>query len=88
MSLRKIRKQAKLTQMQLAELTGLSLRYISLLENGKRNPSDKAKEKLAKALRVSILDIFLAFNRTKCSTIQRQELESENENIERTVSKF
>lgn len=67
MSLQKIRKQARLTQDQLSKLTGLSVRYISLLENGKRNPSDKAKELLAKALRVSSVDIFLAFNRTKRS---------------------
>lgn len=68
MTLKDIRIQSKLTQEQLAKITGLSIRYISLLETGKRNPSDKTKKVLAKALRVSTIDIFLAFNRTKCST--------------------
>lgn len=66
MTFKDIRIQSKLTQEQLAKITGLSIRYISLLETGKRNPSDKTKKILAKALRVSVVDIFLAFNRTKC----------------------
>lgn len=66
MSFKDIRIQSKLTQEQLAKITGLSIRYISLLETGKRNPSDKTKKLLAKALKVSAVDIFLAFNRTKC----------------------
>lgn len=67
MQLKKIREKAKLTQEQASKLTGLSIRYISLLENGKRNPSDKTKKILAKAYKVSLLDIFLACQRTKCS---------------------
>ena len=67
MSLKKIREKQKLTQQQLAKLAGLSIRYISLLENGKRNPSDKTKTKLAKVLKVKPVDIFLAFNSTKSS---------------------
>lgn len=67
MSFKKIREKQKLTQEQLAMLSGLSIRYISLLENGKRNPSDKTKLKLAKILKVKPVDIFLAFNSTKCS---------------------
>lgn len=70
MLLREIRENANLTQEQLAKLTGFSLRYISLLENNKRNPSDKAKKKLAKALKVNAVDIFLAFNSTKRSKIK------------------
>lgn len=72
MSLKKIREKQKLTQEQLAMLSGLSIRYISLLENGKRNPSDKTKLKLAKILKVKPVDIFLAFNSTKCSTSANQ----------------
>lgn len=70
MLLKEIRENANLTQEQLAKLTGLSLRYISLLENNKRNPSDKAKKKLAKALKVNAVDIFLAFNSTKRSKVK------------------
>ena len=67
MNLKQIRKKAKLTQEQAAKLTGFTIRYISLLENGERNPSDKAKKSLAKAYRVPVVDIFLASQRTKCS---------------------
>lgn len=65
MSFKDIRIKSKLTQEQLSKITKLSIRYISLLETGKRNPSDKTKKILAKALNVSAVDIFLAFNRTK-----------------------
>ena len=75
-SLKRIRKNAKLTQEQLAKLTGFSLRYISLLENNRRNPSDKAKRRLAKALNVDIVTIFLAFNSTKSSKKLRKEAKS------------
>ncbi len=71
MTLKKIRMQANLTQEQLAKITKLSIRYISLLETGRRNPSDKTKMLLAKALKVSPVDIFLAFNRTRRSKKRR-----------------
>ena len=67
MDLRQIREKANLTQEQTAKITGFTVRYISLLENGERNPSDKAKNILAKAYRVSVVDIFLASQRTKRS---------------------
>jgi len=67
MTLKKLREKAKLTQEQVAKLTGFTVRYISLLENGERNPSDNAKTNLAKAYRVPVVDIFLASQRTKCS---------------------
>lgn len=52
-----LRTGAGLTQEKLGELTGLDRTYISDIERGKRNPSLKSLEKLAKALRVSISDI-------------------------------
>ena len=67
MTLSDLRKKANLTQAELSKLTGLSIKHLSLLEHGKRNPSDKTKMKLAKALRCQPVDIFLIFNRTKCS---------------------
>lgn len=79
MGLKEMREQADLTQEELGKLTGLSVRYISLLETGKRNPSDKTKKKLAKPLKVSPVDIFLAFNRTKCSKETKSKLK-ENHN--------
>ena len=67
MTIAEIRKKANLTQEQTAKLTGFTVRYISLIETGKRNPSDNAKKKFAKAYRVPVVEIFLALQRTKCS---------------------
>lgn len=50
-ALRKIR---NLTLEQLAELTGLSVGFISQIENGKNRPSVTAMYKLSRALDVSI----------------------------------
>lgn len=52
-----LRNGAGFTQEKLGELTGLDRTYISDIERGKRNPSLKSLEKLAKALKVSISDI-------------------------------
>ena len=70
MNLKDLRIKAHLTQEQTSKLTGLSIKFISDMENGRRNPSDKAKIKLAKAYRVKPVDIFEACQRTKCSIIQ------------------
>ncbi len=67
MNLKEIREKSNLTQEQAGKLSNLSVRYISLLETGKRNPSDKAKERLAKAYRVPTVEIFLACQSTKRS---------------------
>ena len=40
--------------------------YISMIENGSRNPSDKMKNELAKIYKCSIIDIFLSIETTKC----------------------
>ena len=70
MNIKDLRIKANLTQEQTSKLTGLSTKFISEVENGRRNPSDKAKVKLAKAYRVKPVDIFEACQRTKCSTTQ------------------
>ena len=66
-TLRELRIEKNLTQMQVSKLIDISIRHLSLLENGDRNPSDKTKKKLAKLYNVSVIDIFLACDRTKCS---------------------
>ena len=65
--MKELRIKAKLTQEQAAKLTGFSIRYISAVENGRKTPSDKSKEKFAKAYGVKPVDIFLACQRTKRS---------------------
>ena len=47
--------------------------YLSMLENGDRNPSDSLKEKMAKLYNCNIADIFLAINSTKCLNNKQKE---------------
>ncbi|MEW6686881.1 MAG: helix-turn-helix transcriptional regulator [Candidatus Edwardsbacteria bacterium] len=57
--IRTIRKEAKKTQADLAEATGLSDNYIALLERGKRSASIETLEKIAKALDVPLGELFI-----------------------------
>jgi y4mF family transcriptional regulator len=56
-NLRNARKQATLTQEKLAEKAGLSVVFISLLENGRRTASLDSMLAIAKALGVEIHDL-------------------------------
>ena len=49
-----------ITLLELSEITGFSIGYLSHLENGGRNnPSFNVMSKIAKALGKNITDIFL-----------------------------
>ena len=50
------RKEANLTQEQLAEKSGLPQSHISRIENGKHSPSRTTLEKIAAALNLSVSD--------------------------------
>ena len=52
------RKKKKLSQEKLAELADIHRTYIGQIENGKRNIALKNVAKIAKALGVSIRDLF------------------------------
>jgi transcriptional regulator with XRE-family HTH domain len=52
------RRKKNLSQEHLAELASLHRTYIGQIETGKRNIALKNIEKLAKALGVSIKDLF------------------------------
>ncbi len=67
LNIKQLRKKAGYTQKQVAEQTKTSINYISMLENGQRNPSDKMKSKLAELYNCQITDIFLALQTTKCN---------------------
>jgi DNA-binding XRE family transcriptional regulator len=49
--LRQARKRAKLTQRQVAGLAGITVVYLSYLENGHSEPSLRVLKKLAKVLK-------------------------------------
>ena len=65
-NLKDLREEVGLTQSEVAKKLKKTTTYISLLETGKRNPSDKMKEQLARLYKVEIADIFLAIKLTKC----------------------
>lgn len=56
-SLRKHRKERKLTLAALGKLTGLSISYLSKLENGVSTPSLANMQKLCEALQISMIDL-------------------------------
>jgi transcriptional regulator with XRE-family HTH domain len=56
--LRSIRKQNNLTLKELSIKSGLSISFISDIENDRRNPSIEKLQDLAKALNVSVSEFF------------------------------
>jgi transcriptional regulator with XRE-family HTH domain len=56
--LRTLRRQAGLTQEQLAEAAQISVDFLSLVERGINAPSFENLEKLAKAIGVPIRELF------------------------------
>lgn len=65
-TLQQLRIDKSLTQEQASKLLGITKEYLSMLENGDRNPSDNLKIKMCKLYNCEIADIFLAINSTKC----------------------
>lgn len=64
-TLQELRKNKNLTQEQTSKILAITKEYLSMLENGFRNPSDSLKKKMAKLYECDISDIFLAINSTK-----------------------
>ncbi len=71
-TMQELRIKNNLTQEQIAQKVGISKDYVSLIERGKRSPSDKIKNKFAKIYNVPVVQIFLAIQRTN-STIKEVE---------------
>lgn len=63
--LQDLRNKRNLTQEQASKILGIRKEYLSMIENGERNPSDELKEKMTKLYECGIADIFLALNSTK-----------------------
>ncbi|MBD2123412.1 helix-turn-helix transcriptional regulator [Trichocoleus sp. FACHB-262] len=57
-AIRQRRRELDLSQQELAKQTGLHRTYISDIERGERNPTLENIEKLAKALDISIAQLF------------------------------
>jgi transcriptional regulator with XRE-family HTH domain len=56
-NIREIRLKKEMTQEELAHKADLDYSYINQIENGKRNPSMEAVERIAKALGVKVKDL-------------------------------
>ncbi len=57
-NLKHFRLQQQLSQEKLAELAGLHRNYVGSVERGERNIAIDNIEKLAKALKVRVVDFF------------------------------
>ncbi|MFZ5428290.1 MAG: PAS domain-containing protein [Thermodesulfobacteriota bacterium] len=57
--LKTLRQLANLTQLELAELAGISDRYLGRMERGLVSPSFEIIDKLARALRIQPVNLFL-----------------------------
>ena len=57
-NVRKYRKLAKLTQEELAEKTGLDRKFLSEVENAKKNLTVGSLSKIAQALEVEVSELF------------------------------
>lgn len=56
--LRYLRRQRDMTQEKLAELSALSVDFISLVERGINSPSFENIEKFSQVLKVDVVDLF------------------------------
>ena len=56
--IKSLRKSKNLTQVELAQLCGVSVSFISNIERGVNTPSFGVLESLAKALKVQVKDLF------------------------------
>lgn len=54
---KRIRLEKRMTQEEVATVSGFSQQYLSGLENGTRNPSIKSLAEIAQALGVSFWDL-------------------------------
>ena len=60
-----LRKEKGLTLEQMAKLTGLSKSYLSMLENGDRDFTQKSLSLIVDELKISFADLFCGCSRQK-----------------------
>jgi transcriptional regulator with XRE-family HTH domain len=56
--LRSIRLERKFTQEEFAELVGISVDFLSLIERGINSPSFEVLEQISKALKLPVMALF------------------------------
>lgn len=71
--IKELRKRNGLTQAALAELIGMETTNLCKLENGGQIPKEENMEKIAKALKVNIKDLF-DFGHMRSKTFIQEEL--------------
>lgn len=59
LNIRRIRKDRGITQEALAHEAGLNRAYIGYIERGERKPSVETLEKIARALKVRVFELFI-----------------------------
>lgn len=64
MDIQAYRVKKKYTQKTASEKLGITKEYLSAIERGERNPSDKLKKKMAGLYGITIIEIFLALEET------------------------
>lgn len=64
-AVREIRSRERLSQENLAELSGVHVTYISGLEHGRRNPTLLVLEKVSTGLGVSLTELFARADRAR-----------------------
>ena len=74
-NIKKIRKTKGLKQDELAELLGLEVKSLSLIETGNGFVSAKTLEKLISVLNVSLGDLFGELNEEEASVLYKQVLD-------------
>lgn len=55
---RKLRKEKGMSQEQLADVAGIERSYMGTIERGERNPTLLKINQIAKALKLSLSDLF------------------------------
>lgn len=85
-NIKKYRQMQGLTQKQLADKVGISGAFMSLIEQGKNNPSDENLKKIAQVLGVSVEELTIEESNTPIEEIIKLLIElTEKEIISWTV---
>lgn len=88
-NIKKYRQIQGLTQKQLADKVGISGAFMSLIEQGKNNPSDENLKKIAQVLGVSVEELTIEESNTPTEEIIKLLIElTEKEIISWTLEDF